>query len=139
VYSAISSGLLAFYVSDLVERTNLLSLLIPSIGAVLSVVWLLSIVRTRERRVYAENRIIAIEKELHAIWEQMPLQILPLDVGTRIKWDDIGRTWKWHQVRLGWIRNISASLLALYVPPTFLVVDFAVLHSAVYTLITERH
>jgi hypothetical protein len=45
---------------------------------------------------------------------------MPLDIGTRAKWHEVGQKGKWGQLHLGWIRNIPASKLALILPPTFI-------------------
>lgn len=120
IFSTLNSGLIAFYASELVLRTTAAHVALPAIGIALSTAWMVSILRTRERRLYAENRITHIESTLHLSWSGRALPILPLDLGTRVKWNDIGRSGLWGRTRLGWLRNIPASKLALLLPPIFL-------------------
>jgi hypothetical protein len=118
-FSTLNSGLIAFYASDLMANTAAAHFVLPAIGVTLSIAWMISILRTRERRVYAENRIVEIESALHCSWSAIPIPILPLDIGTRSKWNDVGRSGLWGKLRLNWLRNIPASKLALLLPPTF--------------------
>jgi hypothetical protein len=121
-FSTLNSGLVAFYASNLVSKGVTTQLTVPIIGIILSLVWMISILRTRERRRYAENRIVEIESALHASWkiERTPLGLL--DIGTRARWDEVGKTGTWGKLRLGWIRDIQASKLALTLPPAFIVI-----------------
>lgn len=119
-FSTLNSGLVAFYASDLVAETRVARWILPGVGILLSIVWLASILRTRERRKYAESRIAEIETVLHRIWHSADLPFMPLDIGTRAKWHEVGQKGAWGTLRLGWIRNLPASLLALILPPTFI-------------------
>jgi len=121
-FSTLNSGLVAFYASNLVSKGSAAQLTVPVIGIMLSLVWMISILRTRERRKYAENRIVEIESVLHASWKMEGTSIGPLDIGTRARWDEVGKTGSWGKLRLGWIRDIQASKLALTLPPAFILI-----------------
>lgn len=121
-FSTLNSGLIAFYSSDLLFKTSSSRLVLPIIGIVLCAVWAVSLLRTRERRRYAEIRIVEIEASLHGHWQEGDLSIRPLDIGTRRGWDDIGRSGMWGKLRMGWIRDIPASKLALVLPPGFIAI-----------------
>ena len=119
-FTTLNSGLIAFYASEFVSKATAAHVALPSVGIALSIAWMISILRTRERRTYAENRITQIESTLHLSWSGRALPILPLDIGTRLKWNDIGRSGVWGRTHLGWLRNIPASKIALLLPPIFL-------------------
>jgi hypothetical protein len=121
-FSTLNSGLVAFYASNLVSKGTVAQLTVPVIGITLSLVWMISILRTRERRRYAENRMVEIESALHASWKIEGTPIGPLDIGTRARWEEVGKTGAWGKLHLGWIRDIQASKLALALPPAFIII-----------------
>lgn len=122
-FSTLNSGLVAFYASNLVTEVRAARFMVPTIGIIISMVWEVSLLRTRERRVYAEHRIEKIESVLHDLWQVEGSTLeMPLDIGTRARWKESGKEGAWGKTRLGWIRNIPASILALFLPPLFIAI-----------------
>jgi len=121
-FTTLNSGLIAFYASDLILRTSVARFSIPAIGIILTLAWTVSMLRARELRLYAQNRMVEMESALHELWHGLELPIRPLDIGTRVRWGEVGRTGFWGKLRLGWIRNIQASKVAFVLPSTFAIV-----------------
>lgn len=121
-FSTLNGALIAFYASDLASKTSAAHFSIPTIGIVLTIAWAVSMVRIRELRRYAQDRMAKIESALHELWRSSDLPIRPLDIGTRELWETVGQTGAWGKFRLGWIRNVPASNVALILPLTFNVI-----------------
>jgi hypothetical protein len=121
-FTTLNSGLIAFYASGLISKADAAHFSIPVIGITLTLAWTFSMLRARELRLYAQNRMIEIESTLHGLWQTLELPIRPLDIGTRVRWGEVGRTGFWGKLRLGWMRNIPASKLAFLLPLTFTII-----------------
>jgi hypothetical protein len=122
VFSAINGALVAFFASNLASRATLAQLIVPLLGIVLSLVWWISLLRTRERRLYAELRIVEIEQAVARAWGDEGMIVPVLDVGSRSRWHERGRTGAWRRLRIGWVRDIPASVIALCLPLVFVIV-----------------
>src|SRR4051794_41352735 len=122
IYGSINSALVAFYASKLITESFATKVIIPAVGLLLSAVWAVSGLRTRERRIYAERRAGEIEEYLSSAWAGRQLDFVHLDLARRSGWEDVGRSGLWRALRVGWLRNIPASRLALGVPPIFFMI-----------------
>lgn len=122
IFSTLNSGLIAFYTSSLISKSSVTRFTVPSIGVLLSVVWMISILRTRERRRYAENRIVDLETVLKQVTSMHNVPVRMLDIGTRAGWHLVGQKGLWRKFHIGWLRDVPASTLALGLPPCFIVI-----------------
>jgi hypothetical protein len=122
IFSTLNSGLIAFYTSTLISKSGFTRFSVPAIGILLSAVWMISLVRTRERRAYAENRIIEMEVALGRMLTENNTLVKFLDIGTRAGWHLVAQQGMWKRFHIGWIRDVPASKLSLALPPAFIAI-----------------
>lgn len=84
LFTTINGILLTFLGSSFSINNRITTTLIPIVGIVFSVFWLLIHNRVRLCRKYNESRIFEIEKQLHEHWGN--LDILPLDIRLQKNW-----------------------------------------------------
>ena len=78
LFTTLNGILLTFLGSSFSLNNKITTTLIPIVGIIFSIFWLLIHNRVRQCRNYNEKRILEIEKQLHRLWGD--LEILPLDI-----------------------------------------------------------
>ena len=118
-YSTVNGGLLVFLGSNFLAAEAIVQYVIPIIGMVLCISWITSLIRVREYRDYAAQRIKKIETALHLEWGDVSIQ--PADLRTLLDWDEAGNRVLYFGKLYEFFRNFPSSLSLLLLPVAFLV------------------
>lgn len=117
-YAGLSGGLLAFMGSTFAGSDATVNQMIAAIGVIISVSWLLTVIRIRETRQYISSRIARIEKELHSGWPSD--DFVPLDIKTQTKWRDLDDRRRWFNAPYFWARELPSSFVLMFLPVAFM-------------------
>jgi hypothetical protein len=120
LFGTLNGALLAFMASNFFDASSRAKLFIPAIGMVLSLAWLISLVRTRAYRIYHESRIRAIEQYLNTQWKFLEFQLL--DLRTFSSWDQMRQSGLLTPLPLRAFAQIPSSIMMMAIPIGFLII-----------------